>query len=459
MLLKTRRFLLSLGLLASLSSLSTTHASDEYEIVNTQAIDHAWSGNYVRFAFLNQGEHQYVAYYDANRQMSVAYRNGNAPWNYYKLDSWYGWDSHNYITMELDTEGHLHLLGNMHADRVEYFRTRHPHTVRSLQRIEVMENAERESVFTYPVFLKRDDGELVLKYRSGGSGNGNEIYLTYDTENNTWSRLHESSLINGEGLRNAYPEKPMLGPDKRFHMVWIWRGTPDAATNHDISYARSPDLVHWEDAAGNPIALPITYGTSDIADPVPVHGGAINGNNKLGFDAQGRPLIAFHKFDENGNTQVYLARFENSDWVTHQITDWKDFRWQFGGGGSLSTFEVRIQNPVLMADGKVKLPIKRQGQHYDLTLDGENLQLLSTQTAYAYPPEISKVASSDDVLLDGAETSGPELMLKTLFSGKIPGKEDLLYYISWEAQAPFRGQARDKILPPSTLYLHTLKKK
>lgn len=445
----------SLALLAPLAC----ESADDYEIANTQAIDRVWSGNFVRFAFLNQGEHQYVAYYDANRQMSIAYRKGSSPWNYYKVDSWYGWDSHNYITMELDSDGYLHLLGNMHADHVEYFRTRYPHTVRSLQRIEVMENAALEKRFTYPVFLKRGDGELVLKYRSGGSGDGNEIYLAYDTQSKTWSRLHESSLLDGEGLRNAYPDKPILGPDNRFHMVWIWRETPDAATNHDISYARSSDLIHWEDASGKPLQLPITYATSDIADPVPIHGGAINGNNKLGFDAQGRPLVAFHKFDAQGDTQVYLSRFEDGKWTTHQITDWEGFRWEFGGGGSLSSFEVRIQSPILLSDGNIKLPIKREGQHYDLTLDGQSLQLLATENAYAYPPAISKFASSDAVLLDGAETNGAELMLKAIPGGETDANGTSLYYLAWEAQAPFRGQAREQILPPSTLYLHTLQKK
>ncbi|MDQ8200647.1 BNR repeat-containing protein [Pelagicoccus enzymogenes] len=453
-------FLPAKGLLLALFVVVPLQASDNYELVNRQAIDRVWSGNYVGFDFLTRGSHQYIAYYDANRQLTVMYRGGERdPFRHYKVDSWYAWDSHNYITMELDADGHLHLLGNMHADRLEYFRTRHAHDIRSLERIRVMENEKLESAFTYPRFLKRDNGELILKYRSGGSGDGSEIYLVYDPQEKAWSRMHEGSLIDGQGLMNAYVEGPLLGPDGRFHMAWIWRDTPDASTNHDISYARSDDLINWEDSSGKPISLPITYDKSDVVDPVPSGGGAINGNNKLGFDSKDRPVIAFHKYDENGNTQVYISRREATAWITRKVTDWKGFRWSFGGTGSLSSFDVRIRKPEQLANGKIKIPVKKLDQWYDLLLDEDSLELIETQAGYAYPPLISEVASSDAVLLNGQDSYGPDLILKTLSSQAFEDAEDEVFYLSWESQAPFRGQARDHILPPSILYLHHLKKK
>ena len=456
--MKKRTLLTLASLMLNLSCHAAAEES-EYELVNRQAVDLVWSGNYVAFDLLTHGSYQYIAYYDANRQLTIAQRQLHTPWKFYKVDSWYGFDSHNYITLEIDSDGYIHLLGNMHADRLEYFRSRYPHEARSLQRIEVMENAELERRFTYPKFLKRANGDMLVKYRTGGSGDGNEIYLAYNTASQSWTRLHEGSLIDGQGLRNAYVEGPSIGPDGKFHMVWIWRETPDASSNHDISYARSADLENWEDSNGRALKLPITLETSDIVDPVPVRGGAINGNNKLGFDAQKRPLVAFHKYDANGNTQVYLSRREADGWNTRQITEWEDFCWSFGGTGSLSSFDVRIRNPQLQKDGNIALSVKKLDQWYKLTLSGETLQLISTEKSHAYPPVISEVASSKDVVLNGLDTYGDELVLRTLSAGGFTGSEDDLFYLSWEAQAPFRGQARDKILPPSTLYLHHLKKK
>lgn len=452
-------YFLHLSIIIALLVPASLKAASEYELVERQAIDLVWSGNYVAFDFITEGSDQYFAYYDAQRQLTIAHRRGHTPLRFYKVDSWYGFDSHNYITMALDSDGHLHVLGNMHADRLEYFRSRHPHDIRSLERIRVMENEELESRFTYPRFLKNDAGELIVKYRSGGSGDGIEVYLRYDTASKEWTSFHDTPLIDGQGLMNAYVEGPKLGPDGLFHMVWIWRDTPDAATNHDISYARSKDLRNWEDSAGTPLELPITLATSDIVDPVPSRGGAINGNNKLGFDSKNRPVVAFHKFDTEGNTQIFVSRRESGEWVTRKVTDWQNFKWSFGGTGSLSSFDVRVRNPQLMEDGNIKLSVKKLDQWLDLILDDESLTLKASEIAFAYPPVISEVASSDEVILNARDSYGPELILRTLSAPAFPEAKDEIFYISWEAQAPFRGKARDKILPPSTLYLHQLKKK
>jgi hypothetical protein len=450
-------------LLAALSLMPfnpLTAGSPEFELVNRQAIDRVWAGNFANFDFLTEGSHQYIAYYDANRQMSVAHRKGpRRPWVYYKVDSWLGWDSHNYIEMALDSEGHLHLTGNMHGDRIEYFRMEYPHEVRSLRRVRVMADPESEDRVTYPRFLKSREGSLVFKYRIGGSGNGSDIYLLYDTESRTWSQFHNGPLIDGEGKMNAYVEGPTAGPDGRFHMVWIWRDTGDAATNHDISYARSPDLMEWEDSSGRPIRLPITFERSDIVDPVPTGGGAINNNVKLGFDPQNRPIVAYHKFDPDGNTQVYVSRYEETEWIPYQVSNWKNFRWDFGGFGALPGFKVRIGKPESLPDGNIRLPVQREGDRSLFILDGSSLELLEIQDAPPrFPSIIAEVLSSGKVSLDPRDVTGDQLAFRTRSTNGFHESPDEVFYITWEAQAPFRDQARDGIPPPSTLFLHQLKK-
>lgn len=434
--------------------------SGEFELVNRQAIDRVWAGNVAGFDFLTQGNHQYIAYYDANRQMSVAYRRGpRSPWTYYKVDSWLGWDSHNNIKMALDADGHLHLSGNMHGHRIEYFRTRYAHDVRSLKRVEVMANREMEKRVTYPRFLQNKNGDLLFKYRIGGSGNGSDIYLRYDTESRDWSQLHAGPLIDGEGKMNAYVDGPAPGPDGRFHMVWIWRDTGDAATNHDISYARSPDLVEWQDSAGKRIQIPITFNKSDIVDPVPPGGGAINNNVKLGFDSQNRPLVAFHKFDENGNTQVYLSRREDAGWASYPITDWEDFRWSFSGFGALPDWKVRVGRPELLPDGNILLPIGREGKGAIYVLDGDSLEHIDTRDAPPpFPEVVAEVASSKKALNQDRLSAGNRPIFRTRSTGGFNDSPDEQFFISWEAQVPFRDQAREAIPPPSTLILHRLKK-
>ncbi len=86
----------------------------------TRVLDVAkvWSGHPAGFALLTWGQKQFVAYYDDNRQMTVAQRTLDSDtWQYAKLDSQVGWDSHNYITMAADSDGYLHLCGTCMSRR------------------------------------------------------------------------------------------------------------------------------------------------------------------------------------------------------------------------------------------------------------------------------------------------------------------------------------------------------
>ncbi len=104
---------------------------------------------------------------------------------------------------------------------------------------------------------------------------------------------------------NAYPHGPVVGPDGTYHVCWVWRDHGGAQTNHDLCYARSPDLREWETSQGEPLEVPIDINSGDLVDPVPPYGGMINNNTKIGFDSEDRVIISYHKFDHEGNTQLY----------------------------------------------------------------------------------------------------------------------------------------------------------
>lgn len=236
------------------------------EVASTRAeeeipVEPVWSGHPVGFCLLTHPPHQWVAYYGAKRRMSVAQRELNSrKWTITKLPSSLGWDSHNSVTMALDREGFLHLSGNMHVAPLVYFRSETPMDAASLKRVTSMVG-DREGRVTYPVVLSDHEGRLIFRYRDGSSGSGDDLYNVYDEKSGEWRRLLDQPLTSGLGRMNAYCSVPEPGPDDRFHVVWVWRDTPDCATNHDISYARSEDLVHWTDSAGQPLALPITLGS------------------------------------------------------------------------------------------------------------------------------------------------------------------------------------------------------
>lgn len=409
-----------------------------------------WAGHPVQFALLTRGSRQYVAYYDEQRRMTVASRElTSKEWIRQVLPSEVKWDSHNYIAMAIDDDGQLHVSGNMHGVPLVYFRTTRAGDVTSLERFERMVGTEEAKV-TYPRFFRGPGGKFIFTYRDGHSGDGNQIYNVYDTVNRAWSRLLDRPLTDGEGMRNAYLMGPSLGPDGYYHLVWVWRETPDCATNHTLSYARSKDLVHWERADGTPLPLPMTLENADVVDPVPQHGGIINGNTVIGFDSHKRVVISYHKFDAAGNTQVYNARFENGHWNIQQASDW-DFRWDFGGGGSIS-FEVGI-SAVRPIEGSLLRQTWRNAKDGSgtWTLDESTLKPVQDSATPAAPK-----GTGDD--LGRVESMFPGMTVRKAGDTGKSGEAGVRYVLRWETLGANRDKPRQGPLPaPSMLRVYKLK--
>jgi hypothetical protein len=406
---------------------------------------------------LTRPPYQFVAYYDAERQMTVAQRKlDSEAWDFVKLPSRLGWDSHNGVTMALDRRDHLHVCGNMHCVPLVYFRSSQPLDAASLERVPNMIGVERERRVTYPVFLRGRSDELIFRYRDGSSGSGDDLYNVYDESTGQWRRLIDGPLLSGRGKMNAYCTRPALGPDDRYHMVWVWRDTPDCATNHDLSYARSRDLVVWETAGGQPLSLPITIDSPAVVDPVRPGDGLINGGHRLGFDPAGRPVIAYHKYDPQGDSQIFVARPAAGDWEVRQISRWKDYRWDFQGGGSI-VFEVRVGAVRAVGEKHVRVECRSpRGQHV-WWLSADDLQPASAPTPA--DPATTVAESAKEVPAAEPAPQAVPLAARPDFPGLIPrsrgdsGRRDeaAAYRLHWYTLGPNRDRPRPGPLPPPSL--------
>lgn len=396
-----------------------------------------WSGHPVGFALLTAGQRQLVAFYDAERHMTVGLRTlPEAKWQLVRLPSQVGWDSHNYVTMAVDGEGHIHLSGNMHCHPLVYFRTARPFDITSFEKVPAMVG-KNEQRCTYPRFLRGPRGELLFTYRDGRSGNGDQYFNVYDPESRSWRRLIDSPLFAGDGKMNAYfvgPEQDRAGV---FHLCWVWRNTPDCATNHDLCYARSKDLVHWERSDGKPLTLPIRLATAEVVDPVPPGGGMVNGNTKIGFDAQGRPVLSYHKHDAQGKTQLYSARREAGGWKVYQTSNW-DYRWEFQGGGSIR-FEIGL-GPVTAEPDATLTQTYHHVKHGSgcWQLDPQTLKPIGTVKRQArLPKELARV-----------ESDWPEMGVRTASDLGKGAEAGVIYLLRWETLPANRDRPRPGPLPP-----------
>jgi hypothetical protein len=322
--------------------------ADERSVVTiggTTPVGTAWAGAPTDFALLSRDGRQWVAYYDGDGRLVVASR-GGGDWVRASLDERIGWDSHTGIAMALDATGRLHLAANMHRSPLRYYREETVGDVRSLVRRSEMTGAD-ESEVTYPRFLTAADGTLIFAYRSGRVGRGRDLLDAYDAPSGTWHRRF--GLLDGGDTRSAYWFGPVRDQGGVDHLAWTWRDSNDAATNHDVCYARG-DLARGTLARSDhePLTLPIAPGAGEVIDPVPPRAGLFN-RLQLSLDDEGRPLVTYVKYDEYGSTQLYTARREPSGWTIHRTTGWTA-RWDFGGPGSLVE-EIAFSGPVPWAHG------------------------------------------------------------------------------------------------------------
>lgn len=420
----------------------------QFTIEQSWDIGEVPAGFPVRFCLLTAGETQYVAYYDQHRRMTVASRElGSSQWEYQVLPSKVGWDSHNYITMAVDNDGHLHVSGNMHCVPLIYFQTEQPGDLATLKRSRM--TGENEERCTYPKFMRDADHRLVFHYRDGGSGRGNEIYNVYDHKTKRWRRLMDRPLTDGQGLMNAYMIGPTRGPDGWFHMHWVWRDTPDCATNHHLSYARSKDLLRWESAFGNKIELPILLDQKSLwVDPIPSGGGIINGAHKLFFDADGRPILTYHKSDADGNMQIYAARPDGGQWRRQVLTDWRK-PVTFSGRGSMGFIGISIGRLSRAEHGVLTMTYRhRDYGRGRLVLDEKTLRPLdrTIHITPRYPAELDQVQS---------EFAGAGIRRADDIGDS--GDGTVHFMLQWETLGRNRDRPRKQPLPgPSMLRLYKL---
>jgi len=89
-----------------------------------------------------------------SHQLTLVYRELHTLiWDTRKLDLKVGWDSHNYISMIVDDDGYIHLVGNMHSSHLKYFGSSIPFDIHSMQALDTMTGKD-EDVTTYPEFMR-----------------------------------------------------------------------------------------------------------------------------------------------------------------------------------------------------------------------------------------------------------------------------------------------------------------
>ncbi|MBN1306953.1 MAG: BNR repeat-containing protein [Chitinispirillaceae bacterium] len=409
------------------------------EIMQTEKIDIAkvWAGHPVDFAIKTANNFQYVAYYDSTRRMVVAERTiGSNTWSYTVLPTTTGWDSHNYIEMAIDDSGYIHVSGNMHnASSLVYFRSKKPWAIESFSTPGMI--GTQEGSITYPVFIKGGENQLIFQYRDGGSGSGTTIWNGYDVTTKKWRRITSQGLLDGEGQVNAYQTSPVPGPDGFFHIIWMWRNTPVANTNHHLSHMKSKNLSTWLTMAGAELTMPVKQSTPGVVvDPVESGHGLINMDFWISWDTRDRAVVTYHRYDDDDISQIFNTRWEGNAWKIRQTSGWTGFKWNLDREGSLSHDIAASPLTVDESGALVQNYIYRNSEVRRWVLDEATLTPKSD--GIYEPPEAMK-----------------ELyVVESQFPGmQINRKQDGEYYLRWETMPINQDKERASGTYPSSSML------
>lgn len=324
---------------------------------NVQAVDvgPGWASNSVNAVIFRKNslvtfrDTQFIAFYAPTGSVVLGKRKlGSSQWllneTPYRGNVT---DAHNTISIMVDGDGYLHLAWDHHNNRLHYSRSLQPGSLALSEQLPM--TGKNENSVSYPEFYSMADGSLLFIYRDGGSGRGNLVLNRYDARKKQWTQLH-SNLIDGEKERSAYWQA-CTDENGVLHLSWVWRETPDVASNHDLCYARSRDGgLTWEKSTGERYTLPITAASAEIASAIPQKSELIN-QTSMCADAQGNPYIATYWREGSSAVPQYHVVYRSSrGWQTQNLL-FRSTAFSLSGAG---TKRIPISRPQLIAWRKGK---------------------------------------------------------------------------------------------------------
>lgn len=340
---------------------STKPVAGSNSNINVVPVDSGWAANSInttvfrKNSLVSQGDDQYIAFYNKDGYVMLGKRKLNATKWEINQTSYKGniADAHNIISIMADNDGYLHIAWDHHNNKLHYARSKSPGSLQLSEQMSMTGKAENR--ISYPEFYKMPDGNLLFFYRDGGSGNGNLVINKYNLQSKTWATL-QSNLIDGEGKRNAYWQA-FVDERGRIHISWVWRESPDVASNHDLCYARSTDGgITWEKSTGEKYQLPITASTAEKAAVIPQRSELIN-QTSMFADADGNPYIATYWREQNSTVpQYHLVFKKDNGWHTQDL-GFRTAAFTLSGGG---TKRIPIARPQIIAwqnDGRTAAAI------------------------------------------------------------------------------------------------------
>ncbi len=364
----SKKTLVGVGItLLCIAPFAFTQQNNDVPVTNIQPLPHqaengkliptggtGWAKSSVNAAvfrtssLITHGNTQYIAWYDGDANVVLGKRKlGTSQWETRKSQyQGRAQDAHNVISLGVDGRGILHMVWDLHGQKLRYVQSTAPGSLELTG--EMPMTGESELRVTYPQFYNLPDGDLLFLYRDGSSGNGNAMLNRFDVQSGKWQKV-QHPLVAGGGQRNAYLNTLAIDKKGGIHLSWVWRDSGDVATNHDVCYAFSPDQgQNWQKSTGEKYQLPMTVKNAEIAWVVPKTSELIN-QTSMTVDAGNRPLIATYWRAAGSEVPQYrLVWHDGQKWHQNAVGERKT-AFRLSGGG---TKRIPISRPLVIAGAR-----------------------------------------------------------------------------------------------------------
>jgi hypothetical protein len=347
-----RLFLSAVILLVAIYVNPQSAGSSKVTISN---VDSGWAGNSVnavvfrKNSLVTYGDTQFISFYNGKGFVVLGKRRtGENNWIISQTNlKGNVKDAHNSISIMVDGDGYLHLSWDHHNNPLNYCRSKQPLSLEMMEKTSM--TGTTENSVSYPEFHKMPDGDLLFLYRDGGSGRGNLVINKYSVKTKQWTRMH-SNLIDGERKRNAYWQG-VVAASGVIHISWVWRESPDVASNHDMCYARSTDGgVTWEKSTGEKYSLPVTAASAEYVLTIPQQSELIN-QTSMCVDEKGNPFIASYWREQGSAVPQYHIIYKNDNGWKVKNLDFRKSPFSLSGAG---TKQIPVSRPQVVAWNKGK---------------------------------------------------------------------------------------------------------
>jgi len=272
-------------------------------------------------ALASHKNHQYVAFYDADRRVCLARRKlPGGDWAVLRFPDYpfRSNDAHNTISLGIcPKDGTIHLAFDHHGHPLHYRVSRKGAAddpkagawEPSLFGPITSELEKGKSIrITYPRFWQTPDGGLQFCYRQGGSGNGDRMIVDYDAAAGRWIRTRQIDSRQGtfedargrSGSRCSYPNGYDYGPHGKLHVTWVWRESSQGP-NHDLMYAYSEDRGKtWLNSSGKAFPAPPGVNSPGVKVVDIARGYGLMNTHGQAVDSKGRiHVVMWHCTDES----------------------------------------------------------------------------------------------------------------------------------------------------------------